>query len=137
MQKIQLQKSRQMNSCIYLPQWRKEFLEQQYKEYIKDTPMTKKEQQALREWVKDGNSVFENPDGTWYDGQAPVEFLTVYRDNEYIRQHTKELGTKEARRFAMAYYGWDDKPAEENNSENSETAAWLNELPIRDELPFK
>lgn len=41
----------------------KELLESQYREYIKNTPMTKKEQRALREWVKNGNSVYENPSG--------------------------------------------------------------------------
>ena len=86
----------------------KELLESQYKEYIKNTPMTKKEQRALREWVKDGYSVYENTSGAWYDGQVPVEFLTVYRDEEYIRKHTKGMNREEARRFAMAYYGWDD-----------------------------
>ena len=50
-----------MKFNLHLPTWRQEFLEKQYKEYIKTTPMTKKEQRALREWVKDGNSVYENP----------------------------------------------------------------------------
>ena len=91
-----------------IPEYRREFLEKQYKEYIKTTPMTKKEQRALREWVKDGNSVYENSQGAWADGQVPVEFLTVYRDEEYIRMHTKGMSSDEARRFALAYYGWDD-----------------------------
>lgn len=84
----------------------KGLLESQYKEYIKKTPMTKKEQRALREWVKNGNSVYENPSGAWYDGQVPVEFLTIYREEEYIRQQTKGMTPEEARRFAMNYYGW-------------------------------
>ena len=87
----------------YLPEWQRELLEKQYKEYIKTTPMTKKEQRVLREWVKDGNSVFENPSGVWADGQVPVEFLTVYRDEEYIRQHTKGMTSEETRRFADEY----------------------------------
>jgi len=125
-----------MKFNIHLPQWRKEFLELQYKEYIKETPMTKKEQRALREWVKDGNSVYENPDGAWYDGQAPVEFLTVYRDNEYIRQHTKGMDSEETRRFAMAYYGWDDEPNEQDISHSSEVPNLVREIVIPEELPF-
>lgn len=85
-----------------------EYLETQYKEYIAVTPMTKKEQRALREWVKDGHSVYENTCGAWADGMVPVEFLTVYRDEEYIRQHTKGMNSEETRKFALAYYGWDD-----------------------------
>ncbi len=83
-----------------------EMLEKQYKEYIKNTPMTKKEQRAVREWVKDGHSVYENPSGAWNEGQVPVEFLTIYREEEYIRQHTKGMNPEEARRFALEYYGW-------------------------------
>lgn len=125
-----------MKFNIHLPLWRKEFLEQQYKEYIKVTPMTKKEQRALREWVKDGNSVYENPCMAWYDSQIPVEFLSVYRDDEYIRQHTKGMDLEEARRFALAYYGWDDKPAEYNKPDTTETPDWSKELALLDELPF-
>ena len=59
-------------------------------------------------WVKDGHSVYENTCGAWADGMVPVEFLTVYRDEEYIRQHTKGMDSEETRKFALAYYGWDD-----------------------------
>lgn len=87
----------------------REMLEKQYKEYIKNTPMTKKEQWAVREWVKDGHSVYENPRSAWHEGQIPVEFLTIYREEEYIRQHTKEMNSGEARRFALEYNGWSDE----------------------------
>ena len=125
-----------MKFNIHLPQWRKEFLEQQYKEYIKNTPMTKNEQRALREWVKDGNSVYENPSEAWQDGQVPVEFLTVYRDEEYIRQHTKGMNPEETRRFALAYYGWDDDPIEPDMSNISEVPDWMREITLTEELPF-
>ena len=125
-----------MKFNIHLPQWRQEFLEQQYKEYIKITPMTKKEQRVLREWVKDGNSVYENPSEAWYDGQAPVEFLTIYRDEEYIRQHTKGMSPEDARRFALAYYGWDAEPVRLEIPDASEAPDWLREMDIPEELPF-
>ena len=89
-----------------------ELLTTQYKKYIKETPMTKKEMRALREWVKDGNSVYENPCGAWADGQVPVEFLSIYRDEEYIRQKTKGMSPEESRKFALDYYGWDDNEDE-------------------------
>ena len=93
----------------HLPKEIQEMLEKQYKEYIKNTPMTKKEQRAVREWVKDGNSVYQNPSGAWYEGQVPVEFLTVYRDEEYIRKHTKGMNPEETRKFALEYYGWSEE----------------------------
>lgn len=92
----------------YLPIETKEFLEKQYKEYIKVTPMTAKEQRAVREWVKDGHSVYENASGVWAEGGVPVEFLTVWRDEEYIRRHTKGMTPEDTQKFAMEYYGWSD-----------------------------
>lgn len=89
----------------YLPEETRELLERQYQEYIKITPMTKKEQRALREWVKDGHSVYENPAEIWADGQIPVEFLTVYREEEYIHKHTKGLSPDAAREFITEHYG--------------------------------
>lgn len=120
----------------YLPEEIRNLLENQYKEYIKTTPMTKKEQRALWEWVKDGHSVYENDSCAWYDGQIPVEFLTVYRDEEYIRQHTKGMSPEEARRFAMAYYGWDDEAASDETILMDSFAASDNS-PVAEELPFR
>lgn len=95
----------------------KAFLEKEYKEYVKKTPLTPDERKALREWVKDGNSVYENSSNAWYDGQVPVEFIEVYRDEQYIREHTKGMDPEESRKFALAYYGWDDDSEKENHSE--------------------
>ena len=120
----------------YLPEEICSLLENQYKEYIKTTPMTKKEQHALREWVKDGHGVYENSSCAWNEGQIPVEFLTVYRDEEYIRQHTKGMNPEEARRFALAYYGWDDEPVKLEIPDASEAPDWLREMDIPEELPF-
>ena len=72
--------------------------------------MTKKEQRAVREWVKNGYSVYDNPDGAWLDGGVRMEYLDIYLDHEYIRQHTKGMSPEETRHFALAYFGWDDDP---------------------------
>lgn len=45
-----------------------ELLTTQLEEYIKTMPMTEKELRAVREWVKDGYSVYENMSGAFYDG---------------------------------------------------------------------
>ena len=94
--------------------------------------MTKKEQRAVREWVKDGHSVYENNAGGWYDGGVPIEFLTVYRDEEYIRTHTKGMSPQEARIFAMNYYGWDDDDS--TSGESLLTSDFLED--IDEDLPF-
>ena len=109
-------------------------LEQQYKAYIRVTPMTKKEMRALREWVKDGNSVYENSCGAWADGGVPIEFLTVYRDEVYIRQNTKGMTPEETRKFAMDYYGWsDDDGRPEQDASLSEFIVTVSEC---EDLPF-
>ena len=109
-----------MKFNVDLPDDMKEYLENQYKEYLKKRTMTKKEQRAVREWVKAGNSVYDNPAGAWLDGGVRMEYLDIYRDDEYIRQHTQGMSPEEAKKFALAYYGWDDDPdLEIDESENT------------------
>jgi hypothetical protein len=123
-----------MKFNVDLPDDMKEYLENQYKEYLKKRPMTKKEQRAVREWVKAGNSVYDNPAGAWLDGGVRMEYLDIYRDDEYIRQHTKGMTPEETRKFALAYYGWDDDPdLEIDDSENT----WDGFLDMEpDSIPF-
>ena len=123
-----------MKFNVELPYDMKEYLENQYKEYLKKRTMTKKEQRAVREWVKAGNSVYDNPAGAWLDGGVRMEYLDIYRDDEYIRQHTKGMTPEETRKFALAYYGWDDDPdLEIDDSENT----WDGFLDMEpDSIPF-
>ena len=123
-----------MKFNVDLPDDMKEYLENQYKEYLKKRTMTKKEQRAVREWVKAGNSVYDNPAGAWLDGGVRMEYLDIYRDDEYIRQHTKGMTPEETRKFALAYYGWDDGPdLEIDDSENT----WDGFLDMEpDSVPF-
>ena len=123
-----------MKFNVELPDDIKEYLENQYKEYLKKRTMTKKEQRAVREWVKAGNSVYDNPAGAWLDGGVRMEYLDIYRDDEYIRQHTKGMTPEETRKFALAYYGWDDDPdLEIDDSENT----WDGFLDMEpDSVPF-
>lgn len=93
------------------------------------------ERRALREWVKEGNSVYENTSCAWYDGQVPVEFLTVYRDEAYIRKHTKGMKPKEVRRFEMNYYGWDDSVMSKPDPIENDLLLMIPNLD--EELPFK
>ena len=121
-----------MKFNVDLPDDMKEYLENQYKEYLKKRTMTRKEQRAVREWVKAGNSVYDNPAGAWLDGGVRMEYLDIYRDDEYIRQHTKGMSPEETRRFALAYYGWNDDP----DIDDSETT-WDGFLDVDpDAVPF-
>ena len=83
-----------------------EILTMQYEEYIKGRTMTAKEQDALREWVMGGNSPYDNPMGLWKDGFHPAEFLDVYRDEEYIEEHTQGMNAEDRNRFVAEYFGF-------------------------------
>lgn len=123
-----------MKFNVELPDDMKEYLENQYKDYLKKRTMTKKEQRAVREWVKAGNSVYDNPAGVWQDGMVRMEFLDTYRDDEYIRQNTKGMSPEETMAFAMAYYGWSDDPAPEIDENGNYLDGFLELDP--DAIPF-
>ena len=122
-----------MKFNVELPDDAKEYLTRQYKEYLKKTPMNSKEQRALRNWVRNGNSVYDNPWGAWQDGMVPVEFLDVYRDEEEICQQTAGMSPEEARKAALAYYGWSDD-SETWTPETIQDA--LSKIDYYGELPF-
>ena len=79
----------------HLPKWLQELLENEYKQYCKATTMTVSAQRALREWVKDKNSVYENASDVWVEGNIPVEFLTIYRDEEYYKIYSVNISDEE------------------------------------------
>lgn len=64
---------------------RRKELGKELKKYERETPMSKAERAALREWVKCGNSVHENGDYVCDENGRPADFLDVYRhwDEEY------------------------------------------------------
>ena len=93
---------------------RKRFLEEELKEYEKITHMTKKERKELHKWVEAGYSVHENTCCAVGDGNRPIDFLDIYREEEALRKATAGMGNEEARKFVLEYYGW---PEEENEEE--------------------
>ena len=92
----------------YVPLETRMLLERQYKEYIKGTIKTDKEKHAAREWVKDGNSVYKNSCDAWAEARVPSEFLTIYREEEYLRAQTKGMSVEEAERFSSVDRNLDD-----------------------------
>lgn len=74
-------------------------------EYEKETPMTDEERSALRDWVKAGNSVHNN--GSMFSGEGgyPVDFLDVYREEEYIRKRLDSLEGKEKEKYLRELMG--------------------------------
>lgn len=88
--------------------------------------------------MKAGHSVYENNSGAWAEGQVPVEFLEVYRDEEYIRTQTKGMSPEETQRFAMTYYGWNED-ASDPNASDEDYMSFIKDLDAiepNEELPF-
>ena len=82
----------------------RDILTSQYEEYVKIKAMSKREMKALREWVKDGHSVYENSIGVWAEYHVPVEFLIVYREEEYIRKQIRKMNPEESVKFITNYF---------------------------------
>ena len=83
-------------------------LDEELKEYLKDTKITAKERKALREWVAAGHSVHENNAMAVSEGGYPIDFLDIYREEEELRQATKDMSPEDARKYMMNYYGYTD-----------------------------
>lgn len=91
---------------------RKRFLKQELKEYEKRTPMTEEERRELHEWVGAGYSVHENTCCAVGDGNRPINFLNIYREEEALRKATADMGSKEAKKYVLDYYGWIEEGTE-------------------------
>lgn len=85
-------------------------LNEELKEYLKETKMTVRERKALQEWVAAGHSVHENNAMAVSDGGYPIDFLDIYREEEDLRQATKGMSPEDARKYMMDYYGYIDEP---------------------------
>lgn len=78
------------------------------KEYLKETSVTQEEKAALEKWVAAGHSVHENEMMAVYDGNRPIDFLNIHRELENIRKATEGMPPEEAKRYADAYFGWEE-----------------------------
>ena len=69
------------------------------KTYEKTNPLTEDERQALYEWVKDGNDIFDNGSYACDEYGRPLEFIEDYRNWEWIREETKNMNERECENF--------------------------------------
>ncbi len=86
---------------------RKRFLQEELKEYLKKTPMTKEEEAEVRQWVKDGHSVHENYALICDEDSMPVDFLDVYRAVTKVRQKLESMSYEEGSRYLRREFGID------------------------------
>ena len=106
-------------NCKIDPEFQ-EYLEEQYKDYIKVTPMTKKEQRHLREWVKKGHSVRQSPGSKYLcDQHPPLDFLDNYRQDQEIEQAIKGMTDAEAEKYLKEYMGYKDEDPHEDTPQKT------------------
>lgn len=86
-----------------------EHLWNEYKEYIKETPMTNYERNLLRKWVSEGHSVYQDP-GSCYlcDPYPPRSFLDAYRGDKRIADELRGLPVELRTKYLKDYMGYDD-----------------------------
>ena len=95
---------------------------EEYREYIRVTPMTPYERRILRKWVSECHSVYHDP-GSKYLGYSaiPMPFLDVYRMDREFDLEMKGMSKTERIEYLKSVTGWIDPDTEESSE-------WL--LPI-------
>lgn len=76
-------------------------------EYASGHPMTIEEKDALYEWVKDGNSPYDNPCMACDDHGNPLDFLSVYRYEKEIVETIDNLAPEERDKYVARLKGED------------------------------
>lgn len=95
----------------YIRDKKQKFLWEEYHRYIQNTPMNSHEKNLLYEWVRAGNSVYENPGSRYLVDTAfpPKDFLDVYREDCELDQILSEKTPEEKERYLKQYMGYDDE----------------------------
>ena len=92
---------------------RQEFLWDEYQDYIAKKPMTPYERRLVREWVKEGNSVYGCTQSRYYGESAyPMEFLEVYRSDRAIDKELQGKTPQEREAYLKDLLGYQEEPAE-------------------------
>lgn len=88
-------------------------LQEEYKDYIARTPMSRYERKLLRRWVSEGHSVYESPGSQYLCSRYPEsDFLETYREDRKIKEALRGKSPSECERYLKEYMGWDDDTTE-------------------------
>ena len=102
---------------------RQEFLWDEYQDYIAKKPMTPYERRLVREWVKEGNSVYGCTQSRYYGESAyPMEFLEVYRSDRAIDKELQGKTPQEREAYLIDLLGYQEEPAEEKELRKAKAA---------------
>ena len=86
-----------------------EYIWNEYKQYIKGTPMTRYERRLLRKWVREGHSVYQDPGSKYLcDPYPPRSFLDAYREDRKIANELRCLPDDLKIQYLKDYMGYED-----------------------------
>ena len=93
---------------------RQDYLWDEYQDYIARKPMTAYERRLVRNWVKEGNSVYGCTQSRYYGESAyPMEFLEVYRSDRAIDKELQGKTPQEREAYLKDLLGYQEESAEE------------------------
>ena len=93
---------------------RQDYLWDEYQDYIAQKPMTAYERRLVRNWVKEGNSVYGCRQSRYYGESAhPMEFLEVYRMDRSIDKDLQGKTPRDREAYLKDLLGYQEEPAEE------------------------
>jgi len=93
---------------------RQDYLWDEYRDYIAHKPMTAYERRLVRNWVKEGNSVYGCMQSRYYGESAyPMEFLEVYRMDRSIDKDLQGKTPQEQEAYLKDLLGYQEETAEE------------------------
>lgn len=75
------------------------FLIKELEEYEENITMTDEERTALHDWVRAGNSVYENGDMAAYENGELMEFLDAYRMEKDLQDMLESMSDKEREKY--------------------------------------
>ncbi len=93
---------------------RQDYLWDEYQDYIAQKPMTSCERRLVRNWVKEGNSVYGCTQSRYYGESAyPMEFREVYRSDRAIDKDLQGKTPQEREAYLKDLLGYQEEPAGE------------------------
>lgn len=110
----------------------------EFTDYVSRTPMSSREERALRKWVSSGHSVYENPGSRYYPHPyIPWDFLSVYREDRAIAKHLRGKLPKYVKFYkenvlGLSPDGWDERePPDDIESLSAENMLLWHYLSMR------
>jgi DNA-directed RNA polymerase specialized sigma24 family protein len=80
------------------------FLRRELCEFEAKKDISAEERVLLREWVEQGNSVYENPNWTAYEDGSPMDFIDAHRFDEAVFAEINSLPPEEREAFIVRLY---------------------------------